>query len=154
MPPPDDTALLSPDEQQQLWTYLVKGASPLLACRELGIAVRRFWTTYDQDPRFVDAIDDLYRTLSHNVLAAVYQQAMKGDKTAQQTWLRTLPPCTGQATTGATDHDLAALSDSELVERARSTGVALPDVVAACLSATRGGPASRSVPGSAAIDGE
>ena len=155
LPPPDDAALLTQDEQHQLWTYLVKGASPQLACRELGLHVRRFWATFDQDPHFVQAIDDLFRTLSHNVLAAVYQQAMKGDKTAQQTWLRILPPSVGSSpVTGATDDDLTTLSDAELLERARTTGVALPDAVAASLSATRGGPTSRRVPGRPANDGE
>jgi len=146
-PTPDDSTQLTIDEQQQLWTYLVKGASPQLACRELGLSVRRFWATLDHDPHFVQIIEDLFRTLSHNVLAALYQQAMKGDKTAQQTWLKLLPPFTGSlASTGETHDDLATLSDDELLERARATGVALPDAVAASLSATRGGPASGGIP--------
>lgn len=135
----DVTALLTEAEQHQVWAYLVKGASPQLACRELGIHVRRFWTTLDQDPQFAIAMEHLFRTLSHNVLAALYQRAMKGDKTAQQYWLRTMPPFVGTNTpTAELDDDLAGLSDAELEQRAAATGVTLPDAVTACLLSTRG----------------
>ncbi len=136
-----DTRLLTDDEQQQVWSYLVKGASPQLACRELGLSLRRFWTTLDRDPQFAIAMEHLFRTLSHNVLAALYQRAMKGDKTAQQYWLRSLPPFTGtNAAPTEMEDDLAELSDAELLERARTTGVALPDAIAACLLSTSGSP--------------
>ncbi len=134
-----DFTLLAEDEQQQVWSYLVKGASPQLACRELGLSLRRFWTTLDRDPQFAIAMEHLFRTLSHNVLAALYQRAMKGDKTAQQFWLRTVPPITGTMPAAVeTPDDLAALSDAELFDRARTTGVALPPEVTACLHPTGG----------------
>ncbi len=144
---------MSEDEQQQVWSYLVKGASPQLACRELGLSLRRFWTTLDRDPQFAIAMEHLFRTLSHNVLAALYQRAMKGDKTAQQYWLRTMPPFTGSNTTPTEkDDDLTELSDAELVDRARATGVALPDAIAACLLSTSSSATSGGIPGGLADD--
>ncbi len=150
-----DLRLLTGDEQQQVWSYLVKGASPQLACRELGLSLRRFWTTLDRDPQFAIAMEHLFRTLSHNVLAALYQRAMKGDKTAQQAWLRVMPPFVGiNSSSGETDDDLATLSDAELLERARATGVTLPDEIAARLLSTRGGPSPGGLSGRAAdLDG-
>jgi hypothetical protein len=149
------TSLLTEAEQHQVWAYLVKGASPQLACRELGLHVRRFWTTLDRDPQFAVAMEHLFRTLSHNVLAALYQRAMKGDKTAQQYWLRTMPPVVGnQTSTAERDDDLTGLSDAELWERAVATGVALPDAVAASLLSTRGGSPPGGIPCSLENDAE
>lgn len=148
-----DLRLLTEDEQQQVWSYLVKGASPQLACRELGLSLRRFWTTLDRDPQFAIAMEHLFRTLSHNVLAALYQRAMKGDKTAQQYWLRTMPPFTGpNSSITEMNDDLTGLSDAELFDRARATGVALPDAIAACLLSTSSGPSPGGIPGGPADD--
>lgn len=148
-----DLRLLTDDEQQQVWSYLVKGASPQLACRELGLSLRRFWTTLDHDPQFAIAMDHLFRTLSHNVLAALYQRAMKGDKTAQQYWLRTMPPFTGSsAAPTESDDDLTGLTDAELFDRANATGVALPDAIAASLLSTSSVPSPGGIPGGIADD--
>jgi hypothetical protein len=155
LPPQDDTALLTVDEQEQLWTYLVKGASPQLACHELGLSVRRFWATFDRDPQFAIAMEDVFRTLSHNVLSKLYLQAIKGDKAAQQIWLRVMPPFTGNPRqTGESPNDLAQLSDAQLLDRATETGVNLPDEIAACLSATGSDPASASLSSGTAPDDE
>lgn len=129
-------AALTPDEQQRVWCWLLKGASPQVACQQLGIDIARFWKTLDQDAPFALALQQLFDTLSHNVLAALYQAAMKGNVAAQQFWLRHRPVSrwvTELEEPAIADDDFARLSDADLLDVAGTEDVALPAAVTARL---------------------
>ena len=133
------TDLLSPDEQEQVWSWLVKGASPQVACQQLRLSLPAFWRTLKGDVQFATALQQLFDTLSHNVLAALYRAAMEGNVTAQQFWLRHRPAREWLApATPETADDLESLADAELLQQAFAAGAAIPPAVADCLSATSG----------------
>ncbi len=129
--------MLTPEEQEQVWSWLVKGASPQVACQQLGLSLPAFWRTLEGDVAFATALQQLFDTLSHNVLAALYRAAMEGNVTAQQFWLRHRPARAWQApaVSELTD-DPANFADAELLERAFAEGADIPPEVASCLSAT------------------
>lgn len=130
--PPAEPPLLDPEQQHALWSYLLKGASPIAVCRELGVSPDHFWSTLQHDPQFAAALQRLFDSLSHNVLTALYQAAMKGNVTAQQFWLRQRPLAAWSAAPdAAANDDLEHMSDADLIELARAAGIDLPPEAAA-----------------------
>lgn len=81
------------------------------------------------DPAFAQTVRQLYDTLSHNVVAALYKKALQGDTTAQRQWLQqcaaTLWQPPAKSVTPA--DDLTQLSDAELLQQLRAE---LPVVLA------------------------
>ncbi len=139
-PAPASGGLLSPEQQDRILEWLTKGAGPVAACQQLGLSVDQFWETLSHDARFAGALQRLFDTLSQNVLAALYQSAMKGRISAQQFWLRQRPAV---AWTTASEHNddldpLLRLNDDELVDECRAAGVDLPPEVAARMAAEAG----------------
>jgi hypothetical protein len=90
-PPTADAAAnrrpLSAAEQGELIDLLLRGASPLIACRAMDVAVERYWLTLRKQPRFRTAVGTVYDTLGRNVVAALYKAAMEGNVAAQRFWL-------------------------------------------------------------------
>lgn len=148
-----EAELLTPEEQEQVWSWLVKGASPQVACQQLGLSLPAFWRTLEGDVAFATALQQLFDTLSHNVLAALYRAAMEGNVTAQQFWLRHRPARAWQApaVSELTD-DPADFADAELLERAFAEGADIPPEVASCLSATGRPEESRDLPSAGPSD--
>jgi hypothetical protein len=108
----------------------------------LGLPVEGFWRTRDADANFARALQELFDTLSLNILAALYQAAMKGNVTAQQFWLRQRPPAVWARNETSPAHEWEALSDAELCDYAQDHGVELPADVVAQLRPPREPPAS------------
>ncbi|MBI1347269.1 hypothetical protein GC163_13400 [bacterium] len=135
-PRPQLPAVLTTDEQQTLVEWLLRGASPAAACAQFGWPVERFWKTLAQDEGFTATLQQVFDTLSQNVLAALYQAAMKGQVSAQQFWLRHRP-VTGWTQSLAADlpaDSYEQLNDDELVDACVAAGLDLPTAIAARLA--------------------
>lgn len=128
-PTPRSSRLLTPEERQALGQLLLRGASPALACLELDLELEDFWHTVRHDPVFAQTVRQLYDTLSHNVVAALYKKALQGDTAAQRQWLQQCTATLWQppAKSGSSADDLTQLSDAELLQRLRAE---LPVVLA------------------------
>jgi len=129
---------LSPQEQRELLDWMLKGASPAAICAELGWSVERFWKTLDTDADFAEALQQLFDTLSWNVLTVLYQAAMKGQLSAQQFWLRQRP-VSGWGQTPETDpgpDPYEQLNDDQLVDACRQAELDLAAEIAAHLATT------------------
>lgn len=117
-------------QQNQVLEWMLKGAGPGQACLQLGVTVDQFWDTLQDDPAFAAALQKLFDTLSQNVLAALYQSAMKGNASAQQFWLKQRPATHWTTVVPDADedasHSLSRLSDDQLVDECRAAGLDLP----------------------------
>lgn len=120
---------------------MLKGASPAAICGELGWPVDRFWHTLATDESFATALQQLFDTLSQNVLTTLYQTAMKGNVAAQQFWLRHRPVAGWMQGTGADSipNSYEQLNDDQLVDACRQAALNLPAEMAARLATTAGG---------------
>jgi hypothetical protein len=121
--------------------WVLKGASPAGACQQLGVPIEQFWQTVQHQPAFARRLQQAFDTLSLNVLAVLYQAAMKGQTSAQQFWLRHRPIpfwSSGPASEEVAADDFERLTDAELLECARQAGVALPIAAPASLAARLG----------------
>jgi len=87
-----DAVPFTPTEQRAVLVLLVRGASPLSACQQLQIDIDRFWTTYRTDRGFSNSLDQMYETLTLNVVAVLYRAAMEGNVVAQRLWLQHRSP--------------------------------------------------------------
>jgi hypothetical protein len=92
--PPSDgrAALLEPGEQDALIEFLLRGASPAIACDKLGIALDRYLRTADDDAGFRRRLRQVREVLTLNVVSSVYSACLKGTAAAQTLWLRTFAP--------------------------------------------------------------
>lgn len=126
--------------RKQFLELLIQGASPQVACRKLSIPVALFWQTLDQDAGFASELQRVWDLLSYNVMAALYQAAIKGNGSAQQFWLKHRPPpCWLSAGAGQPPHDdLEDLSDAELLDQARTEAPDLAAEIAARVAAAPG----------------
>lgn len=129
---------LRPTQRRELLDLMMQGASPLVACRKLNIPMAAFWTTLDQDDGFATQLQRVWDALSLNVVAALYQAAIKGNGSAQQFWLKHRPPPRWAVTAADADStdELDTLSDAELLDRARTEAPDLAAQIAARLAAT------------------
>jgi hypothetical protein len=111
--------LLSEDEQHAVWLLLLKGASPALACQQLGLSIVAFVHTWKCDPRFFASIQQTIDTLSDNVVASLYRNAIEGNVTAQKLWLEQRPSALWATaiSSQAESDEFAHLSNDELAQQ-------------------------------------
>jgi len=116
-------------QQRKFLELLLQGASPQVACHKLKVKLAAFWHTLEHDAEFAAALQQAWDTLSFNVMAALYQAAIKGNGPAQQFWLKHRPPrhWVGAASDSSSADSLESLSDDELLDRARTEA---PDLAA------------------------
>lgn len=147
-PPSDDSNLaFTADEQRGVLEYLLRGASALIACRQLGLTVARYWLTQRCDPGFAACIQEINDTLSDNVAAALYKTAIEGNVSAQQFWLRKRPaPAWDVSRKPVSADDLQELKEDQLDEAARQILRDCETALAPRTPPAQGGPASRAVP--------
>lgn len=110
---------------------LAKGASPAAACQHLGVPVSAFLHSLADDPAFREALADVNEILTRNVVAALYQAAMKGSIPAQTLWLRNTRPreWSEQHEDGRNQSislDELELTDEQVLALARAMGVPVP----------------------------
>lgn len=122
---------LTADQQEMVLQLLVRGASPAVACQQLGVSTLGFNRSAANDDRFRARLDAVRVTLSQNVAAAVYREAMQGSVPAQTLWLKSCPPPEWRVDELAGgpmtfDEAFEALSDDDLIDLARALGVDLP----------------------------
>ncbi len=142
---------LSVKRQKEFLDWMIQGASPQVACHQLQVSLEVFWNTLEHDARFAGELQRVWDTLSFNVVAALYQAAIKGNGPAQQFWLKHRPPPRWAAASAdqiPTD-DMEALSDAELLDRARTEAPDLAAEIAARIAATGSGRAPEDLPGPA-----
>lgn len=127
---------LTTQEQRELVEWLMKGASPAVACAQLGWPLERFWQALATDASFGVLLQQVFETLSQNILAALYQSAMKGNVTAMQFWLRHRPVSgwLGHARVDPSHDTYEQLNDDELVDACLQAGLDLPLEIATRLA--------------------
>lgn len=132
--------LLGVRQQQKILEWMMQGASPQMACRKLNLSLDLFWMTLERDARFAAELQRVWDTLSFNVVAALYQAAIKGNGPAQQFWLKHRPPPRWAVTPLDQNpaDDLEAMSDAELLDRARTEAPDLAAEIATRIAATPG----------------
>ncbi len=81
-------AMLTADQQSAVLALLARGASPVLACREVGVEHGLFLATMRHDDTFFERICDVQNLLIGNVSAALYKAALEGKVNAQTFYLR------------------------------------------------------------------
>jgi len=120
--------LLTPEQKEFFLHLLSRGASPAGACQQVGVSFTSYARTLATDEDFQTRLKEVEAALSQNVVAALYQTAMKGNVSAQKRWLETsAPPGWKDEISVQNDSDLLdALSDEELIELARAMGVEIP----------------------------
>ncbi|MCA9053516.1 MAG: hypothetical protein KDA75_06750 [Planctomycetaceae bacterium] len=124
---PQSTSSLTPihatdDPRDALLALLHRGASPALACTQLGLSVDRF-LAWLEDASFRQRIAQSQGVLSQNVAAALYRSALEGSVAAQTFYLKHLPPPEWpqpERETPAADDFLNRLTDEELLQRFRA----------------------------------
>lgn len=133
-------------KQKEFIDWMMQGASPQVACKKLKVPIAAFWKTLDHDDDFAAEIQQVWDALSFNVVAALYQAAIKGNGTAQQFWLKHRPPPRWANAENSLFDDLEGLSHDELLERARAEAPDLAAEIAARVAAPRGRGPSEAVP--------
>ncbi len=120
--------VLSVTQQEMYLHVLTLGASPAAACGKVGATPMDVLTTLDNDAKFREQVDRVTVLLSQNVAAALYRSAMEGSVSAQTFFLKNKPPPDWQSGTDpelTSDH-LKGLSDEELFNLCRASGIDLP----------------------------
>lgn len=108
-----------------LLRLLLRGASPLAACAQLGVEPETF-LDWLQGSRFRARLIRALHLLSQNVAAALYRKAMEGSVAAQTFYLRHLPPPEWPQPAASDDASpLQQLSDDELADLCRAHGIDL-----------------------------
>ena len=142
--------------QREFLELLMQGASPQVACRKLKLPIAAFWQTLEHNAGFAAELQKVWDALSFNVVAALYQAAMKGNSTAQQFWLKHRPPPRWSQLPGGSilTDDLETLTNAELLDRARQEAPDFAAEIAARVAETGSGLAPQTVPGTDLRPGE
>lgn len=79
---------LTISQQKQFARLLAQGASPAAACATMSVPLDGACLSFETDPRFRKRLERVDQSLTDNVRAAVYRDAMKGKVPAQILWLK------------------------------------------------------------------
>ncbi|QDT67053.1 hypothetical protein [Calycomorphotria hydatis] len=111
---------------------LAQGASPAIACKQIGVSFFVYLNTWCQDDAFRQKLDAIGAALSQNVAAALYRQAIEGSVSAQTFWLKNQPPPNWvqemneqQVNADAEEDGLENLSDEELRHLAEALAISI-----------------------------
>ena len=96
-------ASLTNQQQQSLCDLLIRGASPYSACQQLHLSYEAFLQEKNANPTFAAQLAQVQQTLSENITARLYQEALKGNLTAIQFWLKNNPPAQWQQPAPSSD---------------------------------------------------
>lgn len=142
--------------QREFLELLMSGASPQVACRKLKLSMSAFWEMLEHEAHFAAELQKVWDSLSFNVVAALYQAAVKGNAPAQQFWLKHRPPPRWSQLPGGSiqSDDLDTLTHDELLERARTEAPDLAAEIAARAAEAGRRLPSKTVPGTDLRPGE
>lgn len=137
-----------PRPQQEFLRWMMQGASPQLACKQMKIPLSVFWKALEHDADFAAQLQSVWDSLSYDVVAALYHSAIKGNAQAQQFWLKHRPPPRWMIASPESflADDLESLTHDELLERVRAEAPDLAVAIAARNLAQRSGFASETLP--------
>ncbi len=132
--------MFTPEQQEEFLTWYLQGASPPVACRQLGVGITVFLRTVAEDPEFHQRIRQAGCILSQNVAARLYRTAMEGDVSAQKSYLQLSPPPEWQEQGGAAgaEDPLEGMTPHELAEQYRAAGLDVPPELEALARRSRG----------------
>jgi len=140
-------AVFTKSEQQAAVELLSGGLSPAGVCRKLGRSLAEFFNTLNRDLSFRDEVQSVPTVLGQNVASALYKAALEGNVTAQTFWLRNNPPPGWKGDDADTMTDpFESMTDDELIELARTQGIALPPEVEAAIESANGEDVPRRLP--------
>lgn len=97
--------LLNEHQQTAFLALLLRGASAVLACRELDVPHAQYLATLRQDVEFRARVHDVECLLSGNVSASLYKSALEGKVNAQTFYLRNHPRLETDPQISADDDD-------------------------------------------------
>lgn len=83
-----DVNPLTTEQQAAFLALLARGASPLVACREVSVSYQSYLLTLRSDEGFSAEVQDVHELLVRNVSAALYKAALEGKVSAQTFYLR------------------------------------------------------------------
>ncbi|MEX0728108.1 MAG: hypothetical protein WD065_17690 [Planctomycetaceae bacterium] len=105
--------------------WILRGASAIAACAELGLSLEAVEHTKERDARFRKRYEQATAALTENVFTALYRAAMKGNIAAMKFWLEN--HSAGGIRRSDNDPDdtnpLQEMTDDELIELAKTQGV-------------------------------
>jgi hypothetical protein len=117
----------------------MRGASPPIACQEMGVGIKVFLRTVAEDAGFHERIRQAGCVLSQNVAARLYRTAMEGDVSAQKSYLQLSPPPEWRGDGAEADDDpLEGMTPHELAEQYRAAGLEVPPELEALTRRSRG----------------
>jgi hypothetical protein len=135
-PSAEEHERLTADQQELVLQLLARGASPAIACAQVGVRPALFFRARADDPVFRAKLRDVQALLGQNVAAALYKAAIEGSVSAQSLWLKCCPPpdwlpeSTDETRPATFDEAFDQLSDADLIELARAMDVDLPSEIA------------------------
>jgi hypothetical protein len=112
-------------EQHAFLLLMARGASPSVACQQLGISLPRLAASLEEDDLFCRRLERVKELLSQNVAAALYRCAMEGSVAAQTFYLKNRPPPEWPNAAQSLPHGLEELNDDELIAQFREEAPAL-----------------------------
>ncbi len=98
-------------DQKEFVRLIAQGASPAAACSLLKVPVDCAYLTFECDQRFRKRLETVFLSLTDNVRAALYREAVKGKVAAQTFWLKSEPQQTRRAPGAMPASREALLSD-------------------------------------------
>lgn len=132
VPKPD--ARMSDAEIEQYISHLIRGASPIGACMQLGISIRALLRRLTEDAEFRQRVDDVEWVLRENVKSALYRQAMEGNVPAQRCFLQ-LIGAGSPVRQGFDDDDenWESMTPHDMADKYRTAGIVVPEELEALL---------------------
>ena len=133
--PKPETRMSDADVEQYV-AHLIRGASPIGACIQLGISIRALLRRLAEDAGFRQRVDDVQWVLRENVKSALYRQAMEGNVPAQRCFLQLLGG--GDMTSfrqGFDDDDenWESMTPHDMADKYRTAGIVVPEELEALL---------------------
>ena len=117
--------MLSPREQKAFLEWVMRGASAMAACAELGVPFDAVDHTKERNARFRERYEQATAALTENVFAALYRAAMKGNVAAMKFWLENHAAGEFHRSPDTPDDNdpLEKMTDDELIELANTHSV-------------------------------
>jgi hypothetical protein len=132
--PAVSTVPLTPLQQEEFLHLLARGASPAVACTQLGVMLTVVLDQFRTDNLFRQRFEEVQNLLSQNVAAALYRSAMEGSVSAQTFFLKNRPPQewnldadTQPAPAETTSDGLDELTITELLQIMQDEEIPVPE---------------------------
>ena len=129
--------LLDDAQQAEVLQRLMAGGAPSAVCQNLGLSITSYYRTLAENESFAERVQQVCNTLMQNVLTVLYQEAMRGNVTAQRQFLQLSRKDTALSPDQTNDID-PGISPHELAEAYRAAGLDLPPELEALLGLPTG----------------